>query len=837
MKHVTFSLLSVTVLILSLQLLFPADPARVGSLLQVPCDLLESRVSEHNASVWHDGVAGEADLPASPLLANMARNRPAFCSAIENTCTLCWAAVDGDLATRWSSQFSDPQWIAVDLGVPTRIERVILRWETAYAQAYRIQTSGDGLTWTDIYSTTNGDGGIDDLAVAGAGRYVRMYGTQRAANRGYSLWEFEVYGASDVAYLPFLLRSFPPPTSAPTPTPAPIGTPRPIRVLVDDFSPQPDQGAATYPYNRLDGDRGVINNSLMTFGRGQVTTTIAAGTTWGGGWMSLNHPLREGLPIDFGAILPAQILPAYQSSITGLTVQIARGTPGRTFRLELKDSGVPRWTREFVLAGGAQVVGADLPALGAINELVWVLDHAASGDTVVLDSVAVTATTAIDDTATAVFVWSYSMLLDNWNPATGLVRDKAKDASGDFDAIQATGSLAAATALAEQLGLVSHADAVQIVNRVAQALLGEAPRYHGLWPHFVTVSPDTGTVAIAFGREWSSVDTVIAAIGLLAAQGSLGLDTTGTEQMLAAIDWDDLTQPSGRISMGYTYEGERIPWTWDTFGGESWLVELAYASATGRVAPLINPAPPTANGAGFIDELAWLFVSPPSGPDYWGVDWAAYRSAAADRQMRYYPSNYPTSCLTQSSLFGLSAGEVPDRSLVCPGSVYQVFGVGARGGCANDGSGLLGAPVVVPHYAALVASLRPAAALDVWAWLSTNGYFSPLNNVESLMAPAGVPCASAGVSWNQLKGSWNLALQTLGWGRYLAARRGQALALWQAVTENKFLQRGYVLLVPNGPTSLSIRVTTPTYDVGSMPAVGPALAGFVPSSTEGNLSW
>ena len=71
---------------------------------------------------------------------------------------------------------------------------------------------------------------------------------------------------------------------------------------------------------------------------------------------------------------------------------------------------------------------------------------AAAGDTVVLDSIAFTATTPITDTATAAFVWSYGQLLNNWNPTTGLVRDKAKDASGAFDAIQATGSLAAATA-------------------------------------------------------------------------------------------------------------------------------------------------------------------------------------------------------------------------------------------------------------------------------------------------------------------------------------------------------------------------------------------------------
>ena len=91
----------------------------------------------------------------------------------------------GISTTRWSSQFSDPQWIYVDLGAPTHIERVILRWETAYAQAYQIQTSNDTVTWTDIYSTTTGDGGVDDLTVSGAGRYVRMY--QLAAGDGVGL--------------------------------------------------------------------------------------------------------------------------------------------------------------------------------------------------------------------------------------------------------------------------------------------------------------------------------------------------------------------------------------------------------------------------------------------------------------------------------------------------------------------------------------------------------------------------------------------------------------------------------------------------------------------------
>ncbi|HEV7707779.1 MAG TPA: discoidin domain-containing protein, partial [Asanoa sp.] len=49
-------------------------------------------------------------------------------------------------------------------------------------------------TWTTVYSTTTGDGGVDDITLTGTGRYVRMNGTQRATQWGYSLWDFNVYG-------------------------------------------------------------------------------------------------------------------------------------------------------------------------------------------------------------------------------------------------------------------------------------------------------------------------------------------------------------------------------------------------------------------------------------------------------------------------------------------------------------------------------------------------------------------------------------------------------------------------------------------------------------------
>ncbi|MDD5261388.1 MAG: discoidin domain-containing protein [Methylacidiphilales bacterium] len=128
---------------------------------------------------------------------NLALNKPATASSLESTSYPASNAVDGNLSTRWSSQFSDPQWIYVDLGATHSINEVKLTWENAYASAYQIQVSNDASAWTTIYSTTTGTGGVNDLTgLSGSGRYVRMYGTQRGTGWGYSLWELAVYGSS-----------------------------------------------------------------------------------------------------------------------------------------------------------------------------------------------------------------------------------------------------------------------------------------------------------------------------------------------------------------------------------------------------------------------------------------------------------------------------------------------------------------------------------------------------------------------------------------------------------------------------------------------------------------
>jgi cytochrome c len=132
-----------------------------------------------------------------PTGGNLALNKPTTASSVENAGTPASAAVDGSATTRWSSAFSDPQWIQVDLGQSTAIDRVKLTWEAAYGKNYTIQTSPDGTNWTTVRTITNGDGGVDDnTALAATGRYVRINGTARGTAYGYSLFEFEVYGGS-----------------------------------------------------------------------------------------------------------------------------------------------------------------------------------------------------------------------------------------------------------------------------------------------------------------------------------------------------------------------------------------------------------------------------------------------------------------------------------------------------------------------------------------------------------------------------------------------------------------------------------------------------------------
>ena len=180
-----------------------------------------ARTTAYGYSLWEFQVYGSVvgSDPTTPSggcgATNAALYGTATASSAENGGSGAFAAVDDNTGTRWSSLFSDPQWIQVDLGASLPVCQVKLQWEAAYATAFQIQLSGNATTWTTVYSTAAGAGGTQSIAVSGTARYVRMYGTARATGYGYSLWEFGVYTVGGVVATPTPTPTQPAPGNCP----------------------------------------------------------------------------------------------------------------------------------------------------------------------------------------------------------------------------------------------------------------------------------------------------------------------------------------------------------------------------------------------------------------------------------------------------------------------------------------------------------------------------------------------------------------------------------------------------------------------------------------------
>ena len=123
---------------------FPAQSARYVRIYG------ETRATQWGFSIWTLSVFNTAS-PATDL----ALNQPTTASSIDNTGDEPGNATDGNPNTRWSSAYSDDQWIQVDLGSTVTFDQIVIVWEQAYALTYAIQVSSDGSTWTDVLSVNN----------------------------------------------------------------------------------------------------------------------------------------------------------------------------------------------------------------------------------------------------------------------------------------------------------------------------------------------------------------------------------------------------------------------------------------------------------------------------------------------------------------------------------------------------------------------------------------------------------------------------------------------------------------------------------------------------------
>ena len=126
------------------------------------------------------GGASSASNEASATTAtDLALNKTAVASSLQNSTFGAANALDGNDFTRWSSAFSDPQWIYVDLGSTYSIAEVKLNWENAAGANYLIQTSNDAINWNTVFTVAGNtlSGWHDYQNLAASGRYVRIYGT------------------------------------------------------------------------------------------------------------------------------------------------------------------------------------------------------------------------------------------------------------------------------------------------------------------------------------------------------------------------------------------------------------------------------------------------------------------------------------------------------------------------------------------------------------------------------------------------------------------------------------------------------------------------------------
>ncbi|MCC3371969.1 polysaccharide lyase family 8 super-sandwich domain-containing protein [Cohnella sp. REN36] len=272
---------------------------------------------------------------------NLAEGKPVTASSTRAADVSPGNAVDGSLTTRWGSNYSDPQWIYVDLGASQSIEKVTLHWETAYAKEYQIQVSDNTTDWKTVYSTTSGDGDIDEIIFEPVNaRYVRMYGTKRATTYGYSLWEFKVYGAETVQRVPARLELQATPSS----------------VTVGD-----DVSVSGVVY---DGDNAPIPGVEVEIAASSGSFETAKAVTDANGGFSTVYMV----PSVAGDVTITAILPASPSVTDTITVSVNKGIQVPA-RIELQATPASVTFGGEVSVVGIVYDGDDLPVSGVEIEI------------------------------------------------------------------------------------------------------------------------------------------------------------------------------------------------------------------------------------------------------------------------------------------------------------------------------------------------------------------------------------------------------------------------------------------------------------------------------------
>ncbi|MBP5318969.1 MAG: discoidin domain-containing protein [Paludibacteraceae bacterium] len=154
-----------------------------------------TNIGTYTVQVNAAGNQYQRNLLVLPVYPNIALNKTCTASSAENGGTGAANATDGSNTSRWSSLARDGEWLYVDLGVNSFISSVGIKWEAAFASQYQIQLSDDATNWNTV-KLESGTNGYVLTNIGQNGRYVRIYGVERATNYGISMYELEVFGVA-----------------------------------------------------------------------------------------------------------------------------------------------------------------------------------------------------------------------------------------------------------------------------------------------------------------------------------------------------------------------------------------------------------------------------------------------------------------------------------------------------------------------------------------------------------------------------------------------------------------------------------------------------------------
>jgi large repetitive protein len=233
-----------------------------------------------------------------------------------------WETVQGAAA--------DPSFLQVDLGASAQIDSIDIDWENASAQDYVLQYSNDQtappVNWQTFATITNNPPGGGDVVsspqtVPAIGRFVRMTGTVRNTQFGYSIEEMRVFGFFVSGTSP----SVPSITSAATVT-GTVGSPFSYQITASQ-SPT-SFGASGLPTGLTVNAAGLISGTPTT--AGQSTVTLTATNATGAGSATLIVTINTAAPQPPANLTAAagsgQVILNWSASTGATSYSVFRGT-------------------------------------------------------------------------------------------------------------------------------------------------------------------------------------------------------------------------------------------------------------------------------------------------------------------------------------------------------------------------------------------------------------------------------------------------------------------------------------------------------------------------------